>query len=60
MNANLEANVTKMIQEKINMVAEMLIKECPEIAENNPQQIGAMAKAMVFDAMNLAIDTFES
>jgi len=37
----------------------ILIKECPEIAKNNPKQIGKMAKMMVFDAMNKTIDQWQ-
>lgn len=44
------------LQKKVNEVAKMLIKVDPETAENNPKQIGKMAKMMVFDAMNQAID----
>jgi len=44
------------LQEKVNEVAKMLIELDPETAENNPKQIGKMAKMMVFDAMNKAID----
>ena len=56
--AQFEDALEEMIQEKINQTAEMLINERPEIAENNPEQIGAMAKAMVFDAFKLAIYHF--
>ena len=48
------------LQEKVNEVAKMLIELGIELdletAENNPKQIGKMAKMMVFDAMNKAID----
>ena len=39
------------VQNKVNEVAQMLIEKCPDIAENNPKQIGAMAKKMVNDAL---------
>lgn len=53
-------NLEALAQEKINQVAMMLIEKCPEIAKDNPKQIGAMAKKMVFDAMNAAADIVTS
>ena len=56
MNTQTTSDFEKFVQEKVNEVAMILIEKCPEIAKNNPKQIGAMAKKMVFDAMNLAAD----
>lgn len=48
----------KYVQGKIDKVAAMLIAERPDIAKNNPKQIGIMAKMMTFAAMNQAINNF--
>jgi len=54
----MDNGLEKMMQEKVNEVALILIKECPEIAKSDPKRIGKMAKMMVFDAMNKTIDQF--
>ena len=46
----------QIIQDKIDMVAEALIQKYPEIAKNDPKQIGKMAKEIVFLAANVAAD----
>ena len=46
----------QIIQDKIDMVAESLIQKYPEIAKNDPKQIGKMAKEIVFLAANVAAD----
>ena len=46
----------EFLQEKVNEVATRLIKECPEIAKNDPKRIGKMAKAIVFEAASQAVD----
>lgn len=52
MNDELE----KILQEKVNMVAMVLIEKYPEIAKNNPKQIGKMAKKIVFEMANIAAE----
>ncbi len=46
----------QILQEKVNMVAEVLIQKFPEIAKNDPKQIGKMAKEIVFKMANIAAD----
>ena len=46
----------QILQEKVNMVAEVLIQKYPEIAKNDPKQIGKMAKEIVFQMANIAAD----
>ena len=46
----------QILQEKVNMVAEVLIQKFPEIAKNDPKQIGKMAKEIVFQMANIAAD----
>lgn len=48
--------IEQILQEKINMVAEILIQQYPEIAKSEPKQIGKMAKAIVFQMANTAAD----
>ena len=46
----------KLMQEKINTVACALIERYPEIAKSDPKRIGRMAKDIVFNLANIAID----
>jgi len=45
-----------ILQEKVNMVAKVLIEKYPEVAKNDPKQIGKMAKEIVFNLANMAAD----
>ena len=44
------------LQQKVNDMAVELAKQFPEIAENNPLEIGRMAKQMVLDMAKLAVE----
>lgn len=44
-----EQGIIDFVQNRVNMVAEILINEMPEIAKNHPKEIGEMAKKMVFE-----------
>lgn len=48
--------IEKILQEKINQVAMILIERYPEIAANEPKKIGKMAKEIVFNLANAAAD----
>lgn len=43
-------------QEKVNMVAQELIRTYPEIAENDPKQIGKMARDITIAMLKIAAD----
>ena len=45
-----------ILQEKVNMVAKVLIEKYPEVAKNDPKQTGKMAKEIVFNLANMAAD----
>jgi hypothetical protein len=53
---NMTDQLEQILQEKINMVAKVLIQQYPEIAKNNPKQIGKMAKEIVFELALKAAD----
>ena len=46
------------LQEKVNEVALKLIKECPDIAKNEPKRIGEMSRMIVLDAFAQTVDEF--
>jgi len=51
-----EEGLTEYAQQKVNKVAMMLIDKYPEIAQNNPLEIGRMAKDIVLNALKAAAE----
>ena len=51
-----EEFTTDYIQNLINEFAQMAIEKFPEVAKNNPKEIGKIAKKAAFQFINEALD----